>query len=413
MSTQFGRIALPPYGDWSISKTSDGQMDSITGMLYADSAADAKLLRTNLQGHQGDYIAITDDTDPDIDGFYYVEAIQIDALAEYVPFQGDPVFTFSASVKYVGDYTSAKGQSIYGRVSGVEDFSTTPSYWWAPPVGAQAVEIGSADSVDVDREGADGTISVSTEIDADCNPTWSVAPDSLYGGACYLYGGGEFRVGKKTPMDPTDWYIGNSLMEIRPSAYQGTSDGELQVRFHDGDGWGSWTDFQINWAGTNKVPSWNFFTVLWYQPELLIVRLQRDAQEAPFSKRKIHELDIAIRRGGRFGSFIYKFTGAAATHSFQSNESDTITRPASASYVYLDTLLTSGDGVTGDRIVYGCPSDFTESGLELEIDDAAQTMRFWIGAAIHNAANGTGNGPADLAEQFVGQSPERVRIVDR
>ena len=408
MSTYFGRVTIPAYGDWSISRSSDGHMDGIRGMLYADTAAEAKLLRTNLEGHQGDYIAITDDTDTDINGFYFVESVRIDSLADYVPFQGDPVFTFEASLQFIGDYASAKGQSIYARVPGTEDFSTTPSYWWAPPIGAQAVEIGDADSTDVDRDGADGTISVSTDIDDDCNPTWSVAPDSLYDGACYIYAGDQLRVGRKVPMDPTDWYIGNGLMEVRPSAYQSTSDGELQFRFHDGTAWGDWTNFQINWAGTNKVPSWNFFNVIWSQPELVIVRLQRDAAEAPFSQRKLHELDITLRRGGRHVSCVYKFTGTAATHALESTETDTATRPGgTASYAYLDTLI------SGDRIVYGTPRDFTLSGLEIQLDSADQSFPFWIGAAVDNASTGTGNGPADLAEQFVGQSPERVRIVNR
>lgn len=415
MSTKFGRVEMPSFIDWTASRNDDGEINAIAAILYdADGSTDVDLLRTNLKGHQGDYISIVDDSDTTVNGFYYVLQVNI---REHEP--GSGVFDFDAQLEFKGDYGTGKGQSILNRIPSAEDFTITEEFWWAPPVDALAVEIGDADSVDIDRDilvdGSPDTISVSTEIDDDCNPTWSVDPEDIYKGGCYVHVEDKFRVGRRVPMDPTDWYIGNGIMEIRPSVYQGASDGGLQYRFHDDTDWGAWTEFEIRWAGTNDVPSWNFFRVLWYQPELVAIRLERDASEAPFSQRKVHQLDIQLRRGGVLAPHVYKFSGAAATHAIESQESSTLTRSGGTaqSYVTVDDLLTSGDGTTGDRLVYGCPNDFTESGMEIELDDAATLMKFWVGAAIHDAANGSGNGPADLAKQFVGMVAERVRIVER
>lgn len=408
MTMTFGRITLPAYQRMDINRTERGQVDRITGLLRADTLAESKVLRTELRGHQGDFIAITDTTDTDINGFYIVDSVRIGAQAKHASFQNAGLFSFTANVTYVGNYATTKLQSILARVSAVEAHATTPSYWWAPALDAQAVETGDASPTNIDRDGEDGTVVVSIDIDADCNPTWSIDPASYYDAAAKVYAGDVLRTGREIPMDVTDWYITNGLMELRPDAYQGTSSGELEVRFHDGTSWGSWQSFFINWAGTNKIPSWNYVTVLWNQPELVIVRLTRDAQEAPTSTTKLHELDISLRRGGRFVSCVYKFTGTAQTHAVEADGSDTATRPGgTASYSYLDTL------VSGNRIVWGTPRAFTLSGRENQLNVASTSMPFWIGAAVDDAADATGNGKADLAEQFVGQSPERVRGVAR
>jgi len=404
----FGRLALPDYTRWETRSTNGKDIDRLTLWLRGATLADTKVLRTELRGHEGDAVAITYSTDADIDGFYIVDSVRVSSIARQASLQGNGVFRADVTLTFIGGHASTQLQSLTTRVSAVEDHATTPSYWWAPALGAQAVDAGGVANTLIERDGEDGTVDVAIDIAADVNPTWSIAPASYYAGAVEFYADDELRTGTEMPMDVDNWYISNGLMQVRPGGYQSASNGKIEVRFHDGTAWGTWVAFIINWAGTNALGSFDFVTCLVNTPEQVIVRMVRDALEAPTSSTTLHELDLNLRRGGRLVTALYKFTGAAATHSVEADVSDTATRPGgNASYSYLDTL------VSGDRIIWGTPKAFTLATLENTLDVAAQTMPFWLAAAVDNAADATGNGPADLAEQYVGQTAETVRPVRR
>ncbi len=381
----------------------------ITGYLRSTTLALTNILRTELLNQSGDLIPITYSTDANLDGFYLLDSVDMDISARQTSQQGVGYVPFRLAVTRIGSYAQTELQSLLTMVDAAEDFATSESFWWAPSIGAQAVDAGGATPVIVSRDGEDGTMSIATDMVKGTNPSWSIPVADYYDGAAELWAGDRLRTGTDMPMDPTDWYITNSLMEVRPDDYQGTSSGEIEVRFHDGTSWGSWVQFFINWSASNKVPSWNYVSIVRNSAAAVTIRLVRDAAEAPFSTTAKHELDITLRRGGRFISCVYKFTGAAEDHALEMDGSDTVTRPGggTASYVLADTL------VSGDQIIYGCPRDFTLATREISLDVAAKSMPFWIGAAVDDAANGTGNGPADLAEQYVGQVAESVRAVRR
>lgn len=348
-------------------------------------------------------------TYPSLDGYYLTQDLSIDANWRNAALIDPGWIEFRARLKREGSHSQAKLLSELGYVSAVEDHSTTPSYSWAPPVGAQSVDAGNTGPVLVTRTTTDGDITVATDMTVGTIPTWSVAPSGYFAGACYIYAADVLRAGLDLPMDAADWVIGNGLVEVRPSAFQGTSDGGIQFRAYDGAAWGDWLNFQINHAGTNTIGKWHFVTIMGDTAGEVRLRIQRDAEEDTTPTTTLHELDFKLRRGMPFVECVYKFTGAAATHALEANETDTATRPGgTASYALLDTL----DSV-GNQILFGTPKAFTLSGLEIQIDVASQEMPFWIGAAINDAANGTGNGPADLAEQYVGQVAETVKAARR
>lgn len=83
--------------------------------------------------------------------------------------------------------------------------------------------------------------------------------------------------------------------------------------------------------------------------------------------------------------------------------------PAGASYI--KTAAT----ISGDTLIIGCPRAFGADAVSggVTLSAANQRMAFWYGAAINNAADGTNDGPSDLAEQFMGYSAEATRIVRR
>jgi len=402
----FGRLALPDYTQWQMQSRNGKHIDRLTLWLQGASLAATKNLRTELRGHESDYIAISYSSDSDVDGFYYVDSVRITSAARQASLQNTGLFRADISVSFVGDYASTEIQSLLTQISADEDHSVTPSYWWAPASGAKAVNAGSTTTTLVERIG-DATLDVAYDISADINPTWSVAPSAYYTGAVEFYAGDVLRTGTEMPMDPADWYIGNDLMQVRPGNFQVGSNGRLQVRFNDATSWGSWVSFQINNAGSNTIDSWDFVTCLVNTPSLVVVRLIRDALEAPFATTALHQLDIALRRGGVHTDCIYSYTKVNGTHALEADETDTATRPGAAgNYVYLDTL------VSGDRIIYGCHKAYALSGLEIQLSSSASHMPFFIGAGINDNSD-AGNQASDIADQAVGQSPEVVRPVRR
>ncbi len=408
---QVGRVGLDvdmnSPQDWGQSTRFGEWVAEIGVVLRGSTTAETIILKTELQAQVGQLVPVLYATDPTVDGFYILSEADVDAFASDAAY-GDPGLLKARLVlTRIGAYSNTEIQSLLSLVSAVEDYSTTPSFWWSPSIGARAVDAGGAAPVLITRDGETGTIDVATDLPAGVNPTWSVEPARYYDGAVEIWAADRLRTGPEMPMNVTDWYMSNGFMEIRPSAFQGTSDGELQVRFHDGTDWGDWIDFLLNHAGSNPIQRWDYVSIVRNTAAVCTIRLVRDALEAPTSTTAKHELDITLRRGGRLVSCLYKFTGSAATHSVEQSAGDAATRPLGASYI------TGTDLVSGDKWLLGSPRDFSLTGAEITLDVAAKSFPFFIAAAVDNAATGTGNGPGDLAEQYVGQVAETVRAVRR
>lgn len=388
----------------------DGRRVTISGYLRADSLLETKVLRSELLAQVGQLVPVTYTTDDGLDGIVTLDQASVDLSWRDGALQDPGYFRFELQVTFIGSYAETEFQSLLTMVDAAEDHSTTASYWHSPPVGAKAYSAGATSPTLIERPTEDGDIWVAYDMTNPTHPTWSVDPAAYYGGAVEVWAGDRLRAGRVMPMDVTDWLVGNGLMEIRPSAFQGTTDGKIEVRFYDGTAWGSWTDFRIIWADTNEVPGWDYVTILQNTPAVATVRLIRDALESPFATTAKHELDITLRRGGVFASCVYKFDGSAQTHGVYRASNSAATRPGGdASYITYDTAI------SGDTLLLGCPKAFTEKPVAggLALSSASQTLPFFLGAAIDGAANATGNGPADIAEQYVGQVAESVRAVRR
>ena len=259
--TQLGRLGLDV--EWGAPKRVGRSADG-TGQIYRVSGAfrGATLAQTLALG--GEFIAQAEIQEPlpfisatlaDLNGFVVINDLDVDEDWRNAARQGKGWIEFDMTLDRKGSYSQTKLMSILAMVSAVEDHATTPSYSWAPPIGALAVDAGTTAPTLITRATAAGDIVVATDMTVGTWPTWSVDPASYFDGAVEVWAGDRLRAGLDMPMDPTDWYISNDIMQIRPSVYQGSSDGGLQVRFHDGTAWGDWTDFDIYWAGTNVVPA--------------------------------------------------------------------------------------------------------------------------------------------------------------
>lgn len=387
----------------------DGRRVIISGYLRASSLAETKLLRSELLAQIGQLVPVTYTTDDGLDGVVILDGVTVDVSWRDAALQEPGYFRFEVDVTYIGSYSEVEFQSLLSMVSAAEDFATVPSYWHSPPVGARAYSAGAAAPSLLDRPSEDGDIFVAYDVPTGTHPTWSVDPANYYLGAVELWAGGYLRAGRDMPMDVADWEINGKTVRVRPGTSAGVSNGRIEVAVHNGTGWESWVPFRVLWADTTEIPGWDFVTVLRNSPEAVTVRLVRDAVEDLSSTAK-HELDITVRRGGRLVSFVYKFDGTAQTHAVYRGSAAAATRPGgTASYITYDALI------DGSRWLLGCPKAFTEAPVNggVVLNTASFNMPFWVAVSVDDAANGSGNGPADLAEQFVGQVAETVRAVRR
>lgn len=410
---QIGRVGLDvdlnSPQDLSFDVDDDRRRVTIRGYLRAASLDETKALRSELLAQRGQLVPVTWAGDSSMAGVGVVDAVTVDVDWRDGALQGAGFFRFAVVMDWVGSTSEVEFQSLLSSVEAVEDHSTTPEWWHAPPVGSLAYSAGGATPVLIDRATEDGTIHVATDMPAGTHPTWSVNPANYYDGAVELWAGSRLRAGRDMPMLPAGWEINAKTLRIRPGVTADASNGAIEVAAWQGSDWGPWVSFSVWWAGTNRIPSWHYVSVLKNTPEAVVIRLVRDAAEAPFASTAKHELDINVRRGGRLVTMLYKFDGASAQHAVGFTDTTAAARPSSASYINATSL------VSGDRWLVGAPAAFTEDAVEgqVQIDNASKSMPWWVGVAVGNASNGTGDGPADLAKQFVAQSGEIVRAVRR
>lgn len=411
---QIGRVGLDvdlnSPQDLSFDVDDDRRRLTIRGYLRAASLDETKALRSELLAQRGQLVPVVWAGDASMTGVGVVDAVTIDVDWRDGALQGAGFFRFVVVLDWVGSTSEVEFQSLLSAVWATEAHSTDAEWWHAPPVGALAYSAGGSTPVLIDRVTEDGTIHVATDMPAGTHPTWSVNPANYYDGAVELWAGGRLRAGRDMPMVPAGWEINAKTIRIRPgTSAPGVSNGALEVAVWQGSAWGPWVSFSVWWDGTNRIPSWNYVSVLKNTPEAVVLRLVRDAAEAPYASTAKHELDINVRRGARLVTMLYKFDGAAAQHAVGFTTTTGSSRPSSASYIYGSSLI------DGDRWLVGAPAAFTEDAVEgqVQLDAPSKSMPWWVGVAAGNANNGTGDGPADLAKQFVAQSGETVRAVRR
>lgn len=406
-----GRVGLDVDMDhmaaWEERKGFNEEQTVFRGFLKSTSIEFTKYLRAELLEQQGAFIAVTYSGDDFFDGFYILTDVFIDTIQN--SYLGAGLFPFEISLYRIGSLASTELQSLITAADIDNDFGSTPQYWHAVPPGTLSYNAGpDASATEYARESVDGNVAFYVNVQASWDPTWSIEPASYYLAASEIWYRDRLRAGLLIPEnDPTNWYITNGLIEVRAATFQGSSNGQIELRPYDGTQWDSWLAFDFWHDDTNEIPSWHFFTILRNTPELVTVRLMRDAR--PITSSSIHTMDISLRRGSHYASFVWTYTSSHAG-SIRRAATDAATRPGgNASYIY--------DASTneGHRWILGAPREFIEDETNgrITFDVEERVHPFWIGFVINNAANDSGDGPADLTRQYTGWVSETVRGVRR
>lgn len=406
-----GRISLEVEpAEWSIERGLDSQSYTFRGFLLSATQAETQYVRNELVNHHGDLIALTWDRDTWFNGYYYLVDVRVETVPMSYLRRG--LFPFEISLFRVGGYASTELQSLVTSGDRQNDFGTTPQTWHAVPVGTLAYDAGPGITTEeITRETEDGSMATFLDIDATWDPSWSVDPANYYDGAVEIYTGDQLRTGREQPAnDPTDWYMHNGLITVRATDFQGTSNGHIEVRPFDGTNWDSFFEFEIVWNATNAIPQWHYMTIVKNTPEACVIKLVRDAATVPASAHR-HSLDILLRRGSHFVECIYAYSSSATfAHRVGRAATDAATRPGgTASYIYDATAF------EGHRWILGAAFAFTENTTNgyITMNAANKVMPFFLGYVIGDAANDSGDGPADLAQQYAAPLAETVRAVRR
>ena len=416
---KIGRVGLDVALDASARGLSESSRDgaravTFTGHLRAATLADTKALRNELVAQTGRLVAVTWTIDSDVDGFYILRTADITISATTRGFTGQGFFPFSVTLERVGSESETEIQSlITGTVvsnqHGLIASETAPFH--APAIGHLAYNSVSGTPTQRTRTGSDGALEWYDGVDDTVDPTWSVAPSSFYSGAVSVWVSSLLRSGVDAPNNINDFELSNTLVRVTPGTTTGVSNGRINVAWHDGTQWDTAVTFKIMYdaAGTPAViPAWHYMSIIRNDPETCTLRLVRDA--APATSAHRHVLDVTLRRGSRFVSFYYTWTGATVSYDIirDTNDAAAAFTPTGASSPVgvLDSVATDGNKwcvMTAQTHT----ARTTEGGIRV----TGPKFDFCIGAEV--GTPGTGDTAADLALQYFGWVSERDRAVRR
>lgn len=410
---KIGRIELPMEpSNWTISRQPDSQSYTFEGFIIGTSLATTQYFRNELMNQHGAMVPVVWDKDTWFNGYYYLMEIEVETLeASYLRFGAYP---FRAGLYRVGGFASTELQSLITSGDRVNDFNTTPAPFHAPPVGTLAYDAGNQTAIEVVRATVDGNISTFHNIDTTHDPSWSVEPADYYKGGVYIYTDGVLRAGTEQPAnDPTDWYMGNGLIEVRPVTYQSASNGRYEIRAWNGSAWSAWKAFRLTYQGQYVIPSWHYMTIVRNTAEAGVVKLIRDAATVPASAHR-HTLDILLRRGAPYIECIYTYSGPPDRNQVGPHVATAASRPSTdSSYVYGSTTH------DGHRWFLASVYNFTLNSTgstgptgNIWMDDDNRVMPYANGFVINNSTAATEN-VVGLVQSYAGPVAETVRAIRR
>lgn len=399
----------------------DGSVLTIAGWLSSTTLANANALRSELLAQarmKNVPVAVTYDTDPQLDGFYLMVGANVPARVEEKPLSNFR-FPFEVQLQYLGDHTTVEFLSNYTGLLIANDHGLTSGevqFWHAPPVaGDDAYSAGGGTSA-VSRATEDGSLPVFLDVPLSSGTgtaRWGCSPAEFYDGAARIDVSGYTRAGLQAPNQPGYFVIGNGLIELRGENGAGTSSGDLSIRgYTSGVGWGSWIPFDIVWNSTADIPEYHVFNIIRNDPSCVIVQLVRDADEAPPTDAR-HWLTLSLRRGALAVSCHYTYsTSVALTIDRATLDAGTSITPTGASSAM--AISDAADDGDGNRWVIGGADvsavDTTNGGIDMA---SAASHAFFIGMIIGGSGAGANDDGESIARQWLAALNEDVQAVLR
>ena len=388
------------------------QVVRVAGDIVVTNLAEMQAARIELLEQVGALVAVTWTTDPTRDGFYQLLGANLDLLA----LAESGRVAFSAELERVGGESHTELQStISGTVRtndhGVVEAETQPYH--AAPVGVESYDSGVGSPTVMTRTSEDGDIYIFQSVDFAGDPSWSVPPSSYYAAAAEIWVSSRLRAGKDAPNDTDDFMLTNGLIRVTPDTTAGVTNGRLNISTYDGAAWDTAIKYGMYFDATTVIPEWRTITIMRNTPEVCIIRLVRDATEAPPTSSR-HLLDLCLRRGSRFVEFHYAWTGGVQDIQVRRETPEAATAITPAGAASSVGIRATADDVDGNRYVLATPHTHVQDLVNGRIYRAASTtMSFMIGAEVAGAAAVAGDTAAELMLQYLGHIAETVRAIPR
>lgn len=416
MSTfQVGRVGLDveitEVESWELT----GDTVRVAGVLLAETIADAKALRQQLNGYvsNGDeeIVPVTWSEDSSVDGFYRVTGVSVGTVPASLVANW---FTFSLDLERIGGFAGPLMETvIVGAVRTNVHAITSPNAVAVVGVPDDALEFhDTADPAAGDvftRTAAEGPVRLVKSDTYTRRQTFALDPADWYIGAARIEIGSPYRtvVGQQIPAERDTWRLSNGLVRMRPN------ENGFGLSCFDGTTWSPETIFTgtvggSSLGGTVLATS---LRVLRNSPEECIIRLPVAIPSALAGALGVGtirvDIDLAVRRGERT---IRVFLASTEAEEFGVEAVNT-----TASTALTGGIRATSNDSNGDRFVLATPqtvtNDLTQGGFALSSPEA--TFAYAVGFEVGGSGAATDDVAQQLAFQYHAAHSERVVVASR
>lgn len=381
---------------------------TMRGFLAGATVADRIAKATELGYQTGQLVAVTYSEASEIDGFYIARDFRSDRAVQTRPHSVTGGIPYEVDLEVLG---SAQATMALSKLDGLliaNDYGVLEAeakYTWCPPIGAEAVRDAGNPATGHERVTPDGNIRVYIGVDPDLDPTYSVAPADYYKGGAAIKLGGYTRTGTDAPEDLTSWKITTGVVDLFAD---GVNDGVINLQHSvDQTPYG----FQIKFNSTTAIPAWNYPSIEYNTPEVCVLTLTRDANEADPTDHT-HFFEITARRGFPFFYCRFVWTGNAVAWSVDREAVDaavavTPNTGATAAMAIED----SADDANGNRWFLASANTTTKDITNGGLDWAATTeFTFLLGMEYNGSTADPSDDTGDVVLQALASLGEFVEF---
>jgi len=417
MTLSIGRCGLDVTCDEVETLDMDGRSVRLSGILYASSLADVKVLRQQLLGHVDNpdepVVPVAWSEDSSIDGFYKVRAASVGTTA--VSYAAN-WFPFSVDLERIhGTTITCLAEAIQTVALRTNSYGITTASWVALPFtnysGILPAWIRNATTTSSALQTASsGEATMYTADATSLYPGASVMalntpPSEWYTGACRVEVGSSSRkaVGRDIINDLSNWRISNGMVRVIGN---GTTGSQLDIQWHNGSSWSSTKSFEITYGGaayTGYGVAPRSVNILRNSVERVTVRLSVN----------IITIDLSIRRGAR----------CVEVNVSYNNGISTLAHGVKRTSVEAATALTGGIRATsndgdGNRYVItaggsGAITNDLVNGRMYLSGTAATSWQFGISSEIGGSGAASFSTAQSQVYQYMAVWNETLRVVSR
>jgi len=391
--------AMPTDGKNSLERSV-----SISGILYAETIAEAKYLRDELISLSNGNLVVpfTYEGDSTFKGYCQVESADINTAQLF----GKGLFRYSLSLIIKGRTGEITFESNMtgGKLTNAHSHSSSYSYGpvHALPVNGYSYAHSENPTTQTRATNA-GTVYLFVDENLrDSSATWFVDPEDYYKGAAQITIDSRVKSGYLTQNSPTSVVLDNGIIKVAAGSV--TSESRVNLSFYDNGDFVS--DREVSFSMGSGFTEWN----VWKTVQIL----RNDAEEASVRLSTYSEsagdgrltLDLTVRRGMHHVAFVATQSGTS-TRSATSRincKLETANTVTTSSVGYVEASADSD----GQKFVVSSPQGVTASVSDRNMHIASSQFKGLLG---YETGSDAFNDADAIFEQYLESVYEQVRLV--